>query len=60
MTVVRKDLINKIVVNHRTNFINHLYSILLEIQELNPQSKKYKKKTQIVNIYNNQNAKGNI
>lgn len=34
MTSVRKNLTNKIVIDHRTNLINHLLLILLETQEL--------------------------
>ena len=54
MTSVRKTRGNKIVVDHRTNLINHHYVILLEIQELDSQSKKNGRKTRIVNAYDNQ------
>lgn len=50
---VRKELINKIVVDHRTNLVNHLYFMLLEIWELDLRSKRPKRKTQVVNIYDN-------
>lgn len=58
MTAMRKNLIDKIVIDHRTDLVNHPYFILLEIRELNPQSKRPGKKTQMVNIYNNQVGKG--
>lgn len=29
--VVRKDIMDKIVIDYKTNLINHLYFILLEI-----------------------------
>lgn len=51
MTVVRKELTDKIVVEHRTDLINHPYVMLLEIRELDPRSKKPARKTQIVNVY---------
>lgn len=53
MVIVKKNLIDKIVVDNRTDFINQLNFILLEIQELDLQSKIPKKKIQIFNIYNN-------
>ena len=31
MTVVRKNLADKIIVDHRTDIINHLYFLLIEI-----------------------------
>lgn len=37
MTVVRKNLLNKIVVKHRTNLVNHLYFIFPEIWDLDQQ-----------------------
>ncbi len=53
MIGVRKDLLDKFLVDHRTDLINHLYIILLEIHEFDPQSIKPEKKTQVVNVYEN-------
>ena len=39
MTAVRKDLLSKIIVEHRTDLINHPYFMLLEIRDLNQQFK---------------------
>ena len=36
MTTVKKNLIDKIVVDHGTDFVNHLYFMLLEIRKLDP------------------------
>ncbi len=36
MTTVRKTLVNKIVVDQKTDLINHHYFMLLEIQEIDP------------------------
>lgn len=44
MIGVRKDLRNRIIINHRTDLIYHLYFILLKIRKLNLQSKKSRKK----------------
>ena len=53
MTVIKKKLMDKIMVNHKIDLVNHLYLILLEIQKLDPHSKRSGRKIQIVNIYDN-------
>lgn len=53
MTAVRKDLLDKIIVKYKTDLVNHHYFILVEIQDLDQQLKRLKKKTQVLNIYNN-------
>ena len=58
MMAVRKDLRDKIMVDHRTNLIHHPYFMLLEICELDLESKKHGKKIQVVNIYNNEVERG--
>ncbi len=52
MTAVRRDLVNKIIVEHKTDLVNHPYFMLLEIRDLNL-SKKPRKKTRVLNVYNN-------
>lgn len=54
MTVVRKNLLDKIVIEHRTNLVNQLYFLLLKIWDLDQQSKWQKRKTQVFNAYDNQ------
>lgn len=53
ITAVRKDLRNKIMVDHRIDLIHYSNFILLKICKLNLQSKKLKRKMQVVNIYDN-------
>lgn len=53
MTTVKKDLLDKITIEHRINLINHPYFILFKIQNLDQQSKQLEKKTRILNVYNN-------
>ena len=60
MTAVRKKLVDKIMIDHRMDLVNHLYFMLLEIRELDPQSKRPRRKTQIVNIYDNWIGRGCI
>lgn len=53
MMAIQKELTDKIVIEHRTDLINHPYVMLLEICELDPRSKKPGRKTRVVNIYDN-------
>lgn len=53
VTAIRKDLTDKLVVENRTDLVNHLYFILLEIWELDQQSKKPGRKTRALNVYDN-------
>ncbi len=50
MTAVREELTDKIVVEHKTDLINHPYVMLLEICELDPGSKKPGRKTRVVSL----------
>ena len=58
MIAVKKDLAGKIVVDHRTDLIDHPYFMLLEIQELDPRSKRPERKTRVVNVYDNRVGRG--
>lgn len=51
---IQKELTNKIVIKHKTDFFNHPYIMILEIRKLDLRSKKPEKKTQTVNVYDNQ------
>lgn len=55
---VRKNLLDKIVIEHKTNLVNYFYFISLEIQDLNQQSKWPGKKTQLLNTYNKEIRQG--
>lgn len=58
MTAVPKEFTNKIVVEHRTDLINHPYVMLLEIRKLDPRSKKSGRKMWVVNVYDNRVGRG--
>ena len=58
MTAVRKDPTHKIVIENRTGLENHPYFILLEIRELDQQSKKPGRKTRGFNVYDNRVGQG--
>lgn len=49
MIIVKKTLVDKIMVTYQIEFINYLYFMLLEIQDLDFQSKKFWRKIYIVN-----------
>ena len=57
-TAVRKDLLNKIVVEHRMGLINQPYFIILEIQDLDQQSKQPGRRTRVLNAYDNRVGEG--
>ncbi len=58
MMTVQKILTNKIMVEHKTDFINHSYVILIEICKLDSRFQKSAKKIRIVNIDNNRFGRG--
>ena len=51
---MRKNLIYKIVVNHKMDLIDHPYFILLEICKLDLYSKREGGKARVINAYDNQ------
>ncbi len=58
VTAIRKDLTDKLVVENRTDLVNHPNFILLEIWELDQQSKKPRRKTRALNVYDNRVGQG--
>lgn len=50
---VRKNILNKIIIEYRINLVNYPYFKFLEIQDLDQQSKYPKRKIWIFNIYDN-------
>lgn len=52
MTLVKKDREEKIIVDYETDFVHHSYLIIFEIYKLPLQSKKLRRKTQVVIVYN--------
>lgn len=53
MTAVKKDLIDKVMVDHRTDLIDHPYFMLLDVRKLDLQSKIPGRKTRVINVYDN-------
>ena len=55
---VKKDILNRVVFGNRTDLISHPYCICLDIQEVDPQSRKSLRKTRVVNLYDDKIGKG--
>ena len=53
LIAIRKDILNKVIIENRTDLVSHPYYIALDIKKLNQVSRKYSRKTQIVNLYDN-------
>ena len=53
LIIVKKDILNKVIIENRTDLISHLYCIIFDIRERNPTSRKYSRKSRVVSLYNN-------
>lgn len=51
MIAVKKDILS------RTNLVSHPYCMILDIWKLNPQFRKYLRRTRVVNLYDNKIGK---
>ena len=58
LTAVRKDILNKVIIENRTDLVSHPYCIVLDIKELDPISGKYSRRTRVVNLYDNKVGNG--
>ena len=53
LVAVKKDILNRVIMENWTNLISHPYCQILDIRELYLQSGRYLRKTRIVNLYDN-------
>ncbi len=58
LIAVRKDILNKVIIENRTDLASHPYCIVLDIKKLNPVSGKYSRRTRVVNLYDNKIGNG--
>ena len=58
LIAVKKDLLHTTIVENRTDLISHPYGIVLDITEGNIHGRGQKRKTRIVNIYDNKLGEG--
>ena len=60
MTAVRKDILNRVIIDNRTDLASHPYCLVLDIKELYPVSRKILRKTRVVNLYDNKVGRGQV
>ena len=60
LTAVRKDILNRVLIENRTDLVSHPYCLVLDIKELHPRSGKALRKTRVVNLYNNKVSRGQL
>ena len=60
LTAVRKDILNSIIIDNRTDLVSHPYCSVLDIKELHPVSRKVLRKTRVVNLYDNKIGRGQV
>lgn len=52
LIVVKKDILNRVIIDNQIDLISHLYYFCSNIQEINLKFGKILRKTKIVNLYN--------
>ena len=57
LMAVKKDILNRVIVENRTDLVSHPYCIVLDIRELHPQSRRCLRRTRVVNLYDNKVGK---
>lgn len=60
LTAVRKDILDKVIIENRTDLVNHPYCSVLNIKELHPISKNFLRRTRVVNVYDNKVGRGQL
>ena len=58
LTAVRKDILNIVLIENRSDLVNHPYCLVLDIKELHLRSGKALRMTRVVNLYNNKVGRG--
>ena len=53
LTAVKKELRNKIIVENRTDLVDYLYLVALDIWDIDKQSNRLTSRTRVINIYDN-------
>lgn len=52
LIAVKNDILNKIIIISWTNLVSYPYCIVIDIRKLNSVSKKFSKKTKVINLDN--------
>lgn len=53
LIAVKKDILNKIIIENQTDLANHPYCVVLDIKKLNLVFGKYFRTTRVLNLYDN-------
>lgn len=51
LTVVKKELTNRIIVENKSDLVDYLYFLALDIWEINNKSENSTKQTRVGNVY---------
>ena len=60
LTTVRKNILNRVIINNQTDLVSHPYCSVLDIKELYLVSGKILRKTRVVNLYDNNVGRGQV
>lgn len=60
LTAVRKDILNRVIIDNRTDLVSHPYCSVLDIKELHSLTRKVLRRTRVVNLYDNQVGRGQV
>ena len=58
LTAVKKELVNKIIVDNRTDLVDHPYFLTLDIRDIDNRTNKPARRTRVINAYDNRVGQG--
>lgn len=58
LIIVKKDILNKVIIKNWTDLISHLYYIIFDSKDHRPGSKKFSRMIKVVNLYDNNISNG--
>ena len=51
MIAVRKDILNRVMMNNRIDLIVYFYFLVIDVRKINSRIKKLDRRTQVINAY---------
>lgn len=57
---VKKDILNSVIIDNRTDLVSHLCCSILDIKELHLVSRKVLRRVRVVNIYDKKVSRGQV
>lgn len=58
LTAIKKELVSRIVVDNRTDLVDHPYFLALDIRDIDSRTNKPARQTRVVNSYDNRVGQG--